>query len=114
MIPRWEKAANWKLEKTFSFYVITVVIIFVIAIIVIIVIIAIFIIFVAINVIFFANTQVRQFFSCPEQLNRQSCHSPGVHKSFHPTIRDGSTWSKFGARGEDGDVFLFSCSFVDV
>ena len=32
----------------------------------------------------------------------------GVHKSFHPTIRDGSTWSKFGARGEHGDVLRFS------
>ena len=26
--------------------------------------------------------------------------SSGVHKSFHPTIRDGSTWSKFEAHGE--------------
>ena len=32
----------------------------------------------------------------------------GLHNSFHPTIRDGSTWSKFKARGEHGDVFLFS------
>ena len=32
----------------------------------------------------------------------------GVHKSFHPTIRDGSTWSKFGARGEHGDVLRFT------
>ena len=32
----------------------------------------------------------------------------GLHNSFHPTIRDGSTWSKFGARGEHGDFFLFS------
>ena len=31
-----------------------------------------------------------------------------LHNSFHPTIRDGSTWRKFGARGEHGDVFLFS------
>ena len=31
-----------------------------------------------------------------------------LHNSFHPTIRDGSTWSKFGARGEHGDVLLFS------
>ena len=23
-----------------------------------------------------------------------------MHKLCHPTIRDGSTWSKFGARGE--------------
>ena len=29
----------------------------------------------------------------------------GLHHLFHPTIRDGSTWSKFGARGEHGDVF---------
>ena len=36
----------------------------------------------------------------------ESC--TGLHNSFHPTIRDGSTWSKFGARGEHGDVFLFS------
>ena len=32
----------------------------------------------------------------------------GLHKLCHPTIRDGSMWSKFGARGEHGDVFLFS------
>ena len=29
--------------------------------------------------------------------------APGLHKLFHPTIRDGSTWSKFGARGEHGE-----------
>ena len=29
----------------------------------------------------------------------------GLHNLFHPTIRDGSTWSKFGAHGEHGDVF---------
>ena len=33
---------------------------------------------------------------------------PGLHNLCHPTIRDGSTWSKFGARGEHGDVFLLS------
>ena len=27
----------------------------------------------------------------------------GLHNLFHPSIRDGSTWSKFGARGEHGD-----------
>ena len=32
----------------------------------------------------------------------------GLHNLCHPTIRDGSRWSKFGARGEHGDVFLFS------
>ena len=40
----------------------------------------------------------------------------GLHNFFHPTIRDGSTWSKFGARGEHGDVFLVSnlcrCSLI--
>ena len=30
---------------------------------------------------------------------------PGLHNLFHPTIRDGSTWSKFGAHGEHGDNF---------
>ena len=33
---------------------------------------------------------------------------PGLHNLCHPTIRDGSRWSKFGACGEHGDVFLFS------
>ena len=33
---------------------------------------------------------------------------PGLHKLCYPTIRDRSTWSKFGAYGEHGDVFLFS------
>ena len=47
--------------------------------------------------------------------------SSGLHNSFYPTIRDGSTWSKSGARGEHGDVFLFfnlekksKRTFVDV
>ena len=34
--------------------------------------------------------------------------STGLHNLFHPTIRDGSTWSKFGAHGEHRDVFPFS------
>ena len=34
--------------------------------------------------------------------------SPGLHKLWYPGIRDRSTWSKFGAHGEHGDVFLFS------
>ena len=33
---------------------------------------------------------------------------PGLHKLCYPTFRDRSTWSKFGAHGEHGDVFLFS------
>ena len=32
----------------------------------------------------------------------------GLHKLCYPTIRDRSTWSKFGAHGEHGDVFVFS------
>ena len=34
--------------------------------------------------------------------------SAGLHKLWYPTIRDTSMWSKFGAHGEHGDVFLFS------
>ena len=34
--------------------------------------------------------------------------APGLHKLWYPGIRDMSTWSKFGAHGEHGDVFLFS------
>ena len=32
----------------------------------------------------------------------------GLHKLWYPGIQDTSTWSKFGAHGEHGDVFLFS------
>ena len=32
----------------------------------------------------------------------------GLHKLCYPTIRDRNTWSKFGAHGDHGDVFLFS------
>ena len=32
----------------------------------------------------------------------------GLHKLWYPGIRDTSTWSKFGAHGEHGDVFLLS------
>ena len=33
----------------------------------------------------------------------------GLHQLWYPTIRDTSTWSKFGAHGEHG-VEMFSCS----
>ena len=36
------------------------------------------------------------------------CLKAGLHKLWYPGIRDTSTWSKFGAHGEYGDVFLFS------
>ena len=35
-------------------------------------------------------------------------YQSGLHKLWYPGIRDMSTWSKFGAHGEHGDVFLFS------
>ena len=35
-------------------------------------------------------------------------YDAGLHKLWYPNIRDTSTWSKFGAHGEHGDVFLFS------
>ena len=41
-------------------------------------------------------------------LNTLKYANSGLHNSCHPTIRDGSTWGKFGARGEHKDVFLFS------
>ena len=41
-------------------------------------------------------------------LGRDSSQTPGLHKLWYPGIRDRSTWSKFGAHGEHGDVFLFS------
>ena len=36
------------------------------------------------------------------------CIYAGLHKLWYPVVRDMSTWSKFGAHGEHGDVFLFS------
>ena len=39
-----------------------------------------------------------------ETFRRKSkSRSAGVHKSFQPTSRAGSTWSKFGARGKHGE-----------
>ena len=35
-------------------------------------------------------------------------YDAGLHKLWCPVVRDRSTWSKFGAHGEHGDVFLFS------
>ena len=37
-----------------------------------------------------------------------SATNSGLHKLWYPVVRDMSTWSKFGAHGEHGDVFLFS------
>ena len=38
----------------------------------------------------------------------QNTMHAGLHKLWYPVVRDRSTWSKFGAHGEHGDVFLFS------
>ena len=43
----------------------------------------------------------------PWQLSSSSSQ-PGLHKLWYPIIRDTSTWSKFGAHGDNRDVFLFS------
>ena len=43
-----------------------------------------------------------------ERLNQSSRLEAGLHKLWYPVVRDMSTWSKFGAHGEHGDVFLFS------
>ena len=39
---------------------------------------------------------------------KASPSTSGLHKLCSPTIWDWSTWSKFGAHGEHGDVFPFS------
>ena len=47
-------------------------------------------------------------FGFSEKVGILSQPRAGLHNLFHPTIRDGSMWSKLGAHGEHGDVFLFS------
>ena len=42
-----------------------------------------------------------------EERKKRHMHT-GLHKLWYPGIRDRSTWGKFGAHGEHGDVFLFS------
>ena len=42
------------------------------------------------------------------KIRRNEDRETGLHKLRYPGIRDMSTWSKFGAHGEHGDVFLFS------
>ena len=44
----------------------------------------------------------------PKHMNTLACMYPGLHKLWYPVVRDMSTWSKFGAHGAHGDVFLFS------
>ena len=41
-------------------------------------------------------------------LPKPTIYWTGLHKLWYPSIRDTSTWSKFGPHGEHGDVFLFS------
>ena len=42
--------------------------------------------------------------------NLLPCYRSGLHNLCHPTIRDGSTWTKFGARGEHGDTLIYGIS----
>ena len=54
----------------------------------------------------------------PLVFHTQHCLGPVTHHLDLSTIRDWSTWSKFGAHGEHGDVYLFykksKLTFVDV
>ena len=45
---------------------------------------------------------------CNQNISDLVQSESGLHKLWYPSIRDTSTWSKFGAHGEHGDVFLFS------
>ena len=47
-------------------------------------------------------------FLCSSKRDGSSYQNAGLHKLWYPSIRDTSTWSKLGAHGEHGDVFLFS------
>ena len=52
---------------------------------------------------------LRQVRVVPRPLQKQHGRlSTGLHKLWYPVVRDRSTWGKFGAHGEHGDVFLFS------
>ena len=42
------------------------------------------------------------------RMQLEDTRASGLHKLWYPGIRDRSTWGKFGAHGEHGDVFLFS------
>ena len=49
-----------------------------------------------------------QYVNVNTKPRRASSFTSGLHKLWYPVVRDRSTWSKFGAHGEHGDVFLFS------
>ena len=53
------------------------------------------------------NTQIQEFWGLYIE-SLLTCLLSGLHKLWYPGIRDRSTWGKFGAHGEHGDVFLFS------
>ena len=44
------------------------------------------------------------------QCTTTNINRSGLHNLCHPTIRDGSTWTKFGARGEHGDTLIYGIS----
>ena len=46
---------------------------------------------------------------CPSnRRQRYTCAFEYCGTLWYPVVRDRSTWGKFGAHGEHGDVFLFS------
>ena len=51
---------------------------------------------------------ISKTWSCVTRREDICMMTSGLHKLWHPGIRDTSTWSKFGAHEEHGDVFLFS------
>ena len=60
---------------------------------------------------FRSNPQCRLLNPSKSELGKvakQMLERAGLHKLWYPGIRDMSTWNKFGAHGEHGDVFLFS------
>ena len=52
--------------------------------------------------------ELMSFHCSGSELPELTISAAGLHKLWYPGIRDRSTWSKFGAHGEHGDVFLFS------
>ena len=58
-------------------------------------------------VVLYGTSQVSAIWGvCVQRMHKAGGGQAGLHKFWYPTIRDTSTWSKFGAHGEH--VFLFS------
>ena len=55
-----------------------------------------------------SKIQVVFFHNFCKTFHQMQILKAGLHNLCHPTIGDGSTWSKFRARGEHREIFLFS------